>query len=239
MKTFTKLMAATAVALTMGATASQAAIFISTDGVTDLFANVAVDGNGDFSQSFSALTALQRGGFESITVDGNNGLAPVVLGSRSVAFNNTGGAANPGITIFVTQTDLTLAQAAFFNSSFSFNARKAWSGNARAFVSATNQKYTGVAAGALANFAANSCPDVTCSQSASANSGLIDVSGGLYSVTHAYQVSSNSQLGRGEIDALTSALAVPEPGTWALMIMGFGGAGAMLRSRRRSNVATA
>lgn len=28
--------------------------------------------------------------------------------------------------------------------------------------------------------------------------------------------------------------AVPEPGTWALMIMGFGGAGAMLRSRRRS-----
>ncbi len=26
---------------------------------------------------------------------------------------------------------------------------------------------------------------------------------------------------------------VPEPGTWALMIMGFGGAGAMIRSRRR------
>jgi len=26
---------------------------------------------------------------------------------------------------------------------------------------------------------------------------------------------------------------VPEPGTWALMILGFGGAGAMLRSRRR------
>jgi hypothetical protein len=28
--------------------------------------------------------------------------------------------------------------------------------------------------------------------------------------------------------------AIPEPGTWALMIMGFGGAGAMLRSRRRA-----
>ena len=107
MKTFTKLMAATAVALTMGATASQAAIFISTNGSTDLFANVATDGNGDFSQSFASLTAAQRGGFESITVDGNTGLAPVVLGSRSVALNNTGGAANPGLTIFVTQTDLT------------------------------------------------------------------------------------------------------------------------------------
>lgn len=33
--------------------------------------------------------------------------------------------------------------------------------------------------------------------------------------------------------------AVPEPGTWALMILGFGGAGAMLRSRRRSNLLTA
>lgn len=30
---------------------------------------------------------------------------------------------------------------------------------------------------------------------------------------------------------------VPEPGTWALMIMGFGGAGAVLRSRRRVAVA--
>jgi hypothetical protein len=28
--------------------------------------------------------------------------------------------------------------------------------------------------------------------------------------------------------------SVPEPGTWALMIMGFGGAGAMIRSRRKA-----
>jgi hypothetical protein len=30
-----------------------------------------------------------------------------------------------------------------------------------------------------------------------------------------------------------SPIAVPEPATWALMIMGFGGVGAMIRSRRR------
>jgi hypothetical protein len=36
-----------------------------------------------------------------------------------------------------------------------------------------------------------------------------------------------------------AAVGVPEPTTWALMIMGFGGAGAMLRSRRRMAVATA
>ena len=35
-----------------------------------------------------------------------------------------------------------------------------------------------------------------------------------------------------EFDTL-AGIAVPEPGTWALMIMGFGGAGALLRQRRR------
>lgn len=35
------------------------------------------------------------------------------------------------------------------------------------------------------------------------------------------------------------SVAVPEPGTWALMILGFGGAGAMLRSRRRAEPAVA
>lgn len=36
-----------------------------------------------------------------------------------------------------------------------------------------------------------------------------------------------------EFDGLGGTIAVPEPGTWALMILGFGGAGAMLRSNRR------
>jgi hypothetical protein len=36
-----------------------------------------------------------------------------------------------------------------------------------------------------------------------------------------------------EFDGLAGSVAVPEPGTWALMILGFGGAGAALRSNRR------
>jgi hypothetical protein len=35
-----------------------------------------------------------------------------------------------------------------------------------------------------------------------------------------------------EFDGLAGTLAIPEPTTWALMILGFGGAGAMLRRRR-------
>jgi hypothetical protein len=35
-----------------------------------------------------------------------------------------------------------------------------------------------------------------------------------------------------EFDGLAAAVAAPEPTTWALMIMGFGGAGAMIRRRK-------
>lgn len=43
----------------------------------------------------------------------------------------------------------------------------------------------------------------------------------------------NSAFIRGKIDLYSVASAVPEPASWALMIVGFGGAGAMIRSRRR------
>ena len=36
-----------------------------------------------------------------------------------------------------------------------------------------------------------------------------------------------------------SAVAVPEPGTWAMMLIGLGGLGAAMRSRRKAAVATA
>ncbi len=40
-----------------------------------------------------------------------------------------------------------------------------------------------------------------------------------------------------EFDGLAGTLAVPEPATWAMMIMGFGAAGAMIRSRLRMAIA--
>lgn len=42
---------------------------------------------------------------------------------------------------------------------------------------------------------------------------------------------------RAEVGGQFSLTSIPEPGTWALMIMGFGGAGAMLRSNRRRALA--
>jgi hypothetical protein len=40
-----------------------------------------------------------------------------------------------------------------------------------------------------------------------------------------------------EFDNLAGTLAVPEPASWALMILGFGGVGAALRSRRKLAIA--
>ncbi|MEW5686147.1 MAG: PEPxxWA-CTERM sorting domain-containing protein [Pseudomonadota bacterium] len=49
--------------------------------------------------------------------------------------------------------------------------------------------------------------------------------------------STASSLGDGESSITTVNTAVPEPATWALMIAGFGGAGVVLRRRRREFVA--
>lgn len=43
-------------------------------------------------------------------------------------------------------------------------------------------------------------------------------------------------IGTGVITGDITVPAIPEPGTWALMIMGFGAAGAALRNRRRAMV---
>jgi hypothetical protein len=58
---------------------------------------------------------------------------------------------------------------------------------------------------------------------------------GPYSITAQYTIISGiGAQGNGAANSVVNVLnAVPEPATWALMIMGFGGVGAMARSRRR------
>lgn len=43
---------------------------------------------------------------------------------------------------------------------------------------------------------------------------------------------NNAERGAIKIDGVSVAGAIPEPGAWALMIVGFGGAGVMIRRRR-------
>jgi hypothetical protein len=62
--------------------------------------------------------------------------------------------------------------------------------------------------------------------------GSEDIVGGSQEHTagHAFDYGYGVQ---GAFEVQGDATAVPEPATWALMIVGFGGAGAMLRNRRR------
>ncbi|HEX5379048.1 MAG TPA: PEPxxWA-CTERM sorting domain-containing protein [Phenylobacterium sp.] len=48
---------------------------------------------------------------------------------------------------------------------------------------------------------------------------------------------SNDYIGAQNFSLVTGVAGVPEPGTWALMLVGFGGAGLALRNRRRALVA--
>jgi hypothetical protein len=60
--------------------------------------------------------------------------------------------------------------------------------------------------------------------------------GSLFSVTERYHIVAK---GAGsELSTQTISTGVPEPATWALLVMGFGGAGALLR-RRRLNAGSA
>jgi hypothetical protein len=67
----------------------------------------------------------------------------------------------------------------------------------------------------------------------------VDFAGGQvgpYSVTTRYTVNAPTTGSSFNTISIHNS-TVPEPGAWALMIMGFGSAGAMIRSRRRQAVA--
>ena len=228
MKTMTKFLAATAVALTMGAASvAQAAIFVSFNGVTSLVpGGLLLDGNGSF---FKALGP--NGGFEGISVTGDTGVLPAVLHTQTFQFNNSAGGF-AATKVYITQTDITAPFKSFY-STFSGNAARGFGGTITAYVDTANGSFnTSTAIGSI-NLA--TCGATSCAISGDATSGQFALPNAPYAITHVYDVFTNNG-GTSSPSAITN-VAIPEPGTWALMIMGFGGAGAMLRRSRRVAVA--
>ncbi len=223
-----KLMTATAVgaALSLAAASSQAAIFVaySTDGgVTKT----------DISGSLFELTPgtfVFGGSVTGFTFSGSGtlGLYPDLLLSNSIDTVATGGAGQ--LDIYITNDGLTQGTGKFISGLTANGSRNALPVTLTTLVSATNQKFDGVVLAGPQSYTS-----ATTQSNDFLNSGPISP---LYSVTAQYHVSSVGEfVGDAANATVNISAAVPEPATWGLMIMGFGGAGAMLRSRRKGLVA--
>lgn len=223
-------LAASAAALVLGGSSAlfsgsaSAAIFISFDGSTSVYSQAA-DGVFEFTADCGAAGA-NCGGFELVTVEGSAPLTlPGLLHSDNVSVNApaTGTAS---LTIWVTRTGLTSLGDSFFSSFTSNNQGGAINVQLETLISDSNELFGGTS---LASFSHNAVG----SDSSNVNTAF-DTGAGTYSVTEKYIITAlSSGSERSASPTITLATgAIPEPASWALMILGFGGAGAMIRRRR-------
>lgn len=213
MNTFTKFAAAAAsfVAFSAAASAANATVYLAfqQDGgaITTVDSGAAVSYAGSF------------GNFELNVYSGTDGIYPLLLGSAGHNRNTSGDAGV--LDIYVTVDDIAGPMPNAFISSFAVNTLpEGWTVQLRTYADAGNGTY----GGSLLADQTFSSIDTFVGQNAGPGSA------GPYSVTARYTITAPTG---GEALANVAITAVPEPATWALMIAGFGGAGAMIRTRRR------
>jgi hypothetical protein len=222
MNTFTKygVAAATFLSLGLAANASQAAVYIglSLNGGA-ISTQVDADPSADSAAFFGSF-----GTFDLNLVTGSNPGAPTLLDSTT---NNASTATAGILDVYITRDNISAPLNLIgYKTSFTTNALPTgWTVRQRSYVNTVNTLYTG---GTLVGDVMFNTSNSTAVQFAAP----IAIAGP-YSVTTRYTIAAS---GAGSSLSTMTLAAVPEPGTWALMIMGFGGAGAMLRSRRRSAV---
>jgi hypothetical protein len=234
MRAITKLLAASAVALTMSAAAASAnaAVYIAIDnggGVTQVFSQ-ATDGVFSYSADCGVIGC---GGYESVIVGGFTGIDPTLLHSFEVDVNNSNtGSAN--LTVYFTRTDIVGPMPSFgYLSNFtSNNSNTSFNTTLSTYADASNGKFGGTLLGTF---------NTSLSGAVSTNvfSGGLGAGSGPFSVTEKYVITESGNSGGSSSPTIILSAAVPEPATWALMIMGFGSAGALLRSQRRRHALAA
>ena len=211
MKAFTKVAAAGAALLAFSAaSAADAAVYLGFQSNNGAIVEVSSGAN-------VAAFAGAFGDFELNIASGTDGVYPQLLGSQIQVSNRAGGAANV-LDVYVTVDDLTTIPGSFF-SSFAMNVLPTgWTVRERTFADDGNGKWGGTLLSDNTFNGIGTFTDV-------AGAGL----SGTYSLTARYTITAPTT---GEALGNAAIAAVPEPATWALMIMGFGGAGYMIRRRR-------
>ena len=224
MRIFTKIsaVAVAAAALVSFSAPANAAIYIGLQ-------QAGVNGGAITQVATGAIGASYMdsyGNFQMTLTTGLQGVLPVLLESTAVAQAASGGT----LDVYVTRDGITdFANPMGFRSSFSTTAlTSGWTLTSRTYYNSNNSIFgTSSLISTLNGVPGSGFAETQFTPSLVA---------GPYSVTERYTIVASSS---GQSNAGISIAVVPEPGTWALMIMGFGGAGAMLRSRRRSNALTA
>jgi hypothetical protein len=194
-----------------------------------VFIGISTDGGATIDQVFTSpddtfeFTDTNLGGFDTVSVEGDAPLVgPGLLHSDVVSVGTRAGG---NISIFVTRTDLDAPPPRGFFSSFtSNNINPGFNIVETTYADAGNGLWAGTQ---LAT---------TTFSGLGAQAANITFNGftatGPYSVTTRYDITASAG-GSTSPTILLIGTAVPEASTWALMIMGFGGAGAMLRGRRQ------
>jgi hypothetical protein len=153
---------------------------------------------------------------------------PSVLDSTTVV-KYLGGTHPADLDIFMTVDGLTGMQGFFDNGLTENQLVGAWNVTESVFYSATNALFGGT----LMASHPFPGPSSTTQTFDSVTNNL--TLAGPYSITHQYHIVApltGSPVSSAQSTVSTTATAVPEPATWALMLGGFGLAGTMLRSRK-------
>ena len=232
MRTLTKLLAATALAAGMAVSASAHANVVSIQVKLDnVLYNLSSTGTytqgANFANFFGSI-----GTFNLNLLGGSINDVPLLQTNANVQGVDS---VSHKLEIFITGQGYTLpiGPAAAYTSTFQTSVLSSgWTIDETTWISPTNQVPPSLSYVGTTLATAHMDPSLIAGTTAVTG---YDPGAGPYSISAQYTIITGvGSQGNGAANSVVNVLnAVPEPATWALMIMGFGGVGALARNRRR------